>query len=156
MNYVMLMLIFIECMPGKYGLNCASTCGQCGDVLDCSNIDGLCQTGCSPGFHGQLCKESKIPPVKKNKYTILKHNFNKTILMLEVYYIQTPSYLFIKECAIGTYGLNCTMVCGQCTEISDCSNVNGICGSGCNPGYIGANCKEGLEFFACIYCNIRH
>ena len=46
--------------------NIASTCGQCGNVLDCNNIDGLCQTGCSPGFHGKLCKESKIPPEKKN------------------------------------------------------------------------------------------
>lgn len=52
------------------------------------------------------------------------------------------------------YGKNCTMVCGQCTEISDCSNDNGICESGCNPGYIGLHCKEGLRYFACIYCNV--
>ena len=56
-------------------MNCASTCGQCADVSGCSNIDGHCQTGCRPGFHGQLCKESKIPPVKKHKNAVLKHNF---------------------------------------------------------------------------------
>ena len=68
--------------------------------------------------------------------------------------MQTPSFFFIKECAFGTYGQDCSMVCGQCREMSDCSNVNGICESGCNPGYIGFNCKEGLGCFACIYCNI--
>ena len=91
-NYVM--LIFIECMLGKYGLNCASTCGQCGDVLGCSNIDGLCQTGCRPGFHGQLCKESKSPPVKKeNKYALLKHNFKQNYFKVRSV-LHTKSHFF--------------------------------------------------------------
>ena len=33
-------------------------------VLRC--VHGLCQTGCSPGFQGQLCKESMILWVKEN------------------------------------------------------------------------------------------
>ena len=133
-------------------MNCASTCGQCADVLGCSNIDGHCQTGCRRrDSMDNFVKKVRFLQLKNIKTLFSNIIFNKTILKLEIYYIKTV--FFIEECAIGTYGLNCTMVCDQCREMSDCSNVNGICGSGCNPGYIGLNCKEGLRCFVYIYCN---
>ena len=56
---VYLFSIHLECLSGIYGYNCSGMCGHCFDMSYCSHVDGSCQTGCSPGYHGRQCKEGK-------------------------------------------------------------------------------------------------
>lgn len=49
----------IECDTGRYGINCSTTCGNCHHQSQCHNIDGSCSEGCSAGYKGPLCTESK-------------------------------------------------------------------------------------------------
>lgn len=46
----------IECSAGSYGVNCASTCGQCLNEKVCNHETGSCDQGCQPGYKGPTCK----------------------------------------------------------------------------------------------------
>lgn len=48
-----------ECSPGSYGANCLQKCGQCRGNSTCNMFDGSCPDGCSAGYIGSLCSESK-------------------------------------------------------------------------------------------------
>ena len=48
---------------------------------------------------------------------------------------------FISECPGGTFGYNCSEVCGQC--IDTCNFVNGSCSGNCLAGWQGELCIEG-------------
>ena len=48
------------------------------------------------------------------------------------------------ECAFGKYGLNCSSVCGHCSDLSDCVHIDGTCQNGCQSGYQGRLCKDGI------------
>lgn len=49
--------------------------------------------------------------------------------------------LIIVECDRGSYGIGCNETCGQCRDVSQCSNVNGSCLTGCGAGFIGDLCE---------------
>ncbi|XP_061186966.1 scavenger receptor class F member 2-like [Saccostrea echinata] len=45
------------------------------------------------------------------------------------------------ECGSGTFGQNCTQLCGQCKDgVGNCDHVTGVCSNGCAEGYIGNKC----------------
>lgn len=48
-----------------------------------------------------------------------------------------------KECALGQFGKNCNYSCGHCSDVSQCSGVDGACQSGCAAGYQGLYCMQG-------------
>lgn len=47
----------------------------------------------------------------------------------------------IEECDRGSYGVECNETCGHCCDVSQCSNVNGTCLTGCDAGFEGDLCK---------------
>ena len=137
----------LSCLLKQYSLKCARSCEQCWDVLmDSARLDVAVDS-----------KDSFVKTVwfleLKKIYTALpKQNFEQTYFKVKSI-LHTNSHFFIEECAIETYGQNCTMVCGHCMKMSEC-NVIWICESGWNPGYVGFNCKVDMRCFPCIYCNI--
>lgn len=58
-NKIKICLRLLDCNRGSYGIACREICGQCRDVNHCLHINGTCLTGCSAGYQGTLCKESK-------------------------------------------------------------------------------------------------
>lgn len=60
------------------------------------------------------------------------------------------------ECAFGQYGKNCSDTCGHCSNVSQCSNVDGDCQSGCTSGYHGRYCKKGKAVLKrIIFSNVK-
>lgn len=51
--------------------------------------------------------------------------------------------LFLLVCFLGHYGQDCSESCGHCSNLSDCSNVDGTCQTGCKFGYYERKCKKG-------------
>ena len=48
--------------------------------------------------------------------------------------------LFTLACAVGFFGQNCSRLCNNtCTG---CNKLNGICDTGCRPGWKGEYCEE--------------
>ena len=47
------------------------------------------------------------------------------------------------ECEGGTFGQECTEVCGNCLGGESCHYYNGTCLNGCDSGYEGINCTKG-------------
>lgn len=45
-----------ECDGGTYGFMCSEVCGECKSKQTCHTVNGKCQSGCKPGFYGDLCK----------------------------------------------------------------------------------------------------
>lgn len=54
-------------------------------------------------------------------------------------------HLIIPECDKGSYGTACNETCGHCRTVSQCSNVNGKCLTGCEAGLKGDLCKTVME-----------
>lgn len=54
-------------------------------------------------------------------------------------------HLIIPEWDKGSYGTACNETCGHCRRVSQCSNVNGKCLTGCEAGFEGDLCKTGKE-----------
>lgn len=48
--------------------------------------------------------------------------------------------MFCLACPNGYYGQNCTRKCN--VTCSGCNNVNGLCDSGCHPGWKGDYCQQ--------------
>ena len=50
---------------------------------------------------------------------------------------------YLPECSNGTYGQNCSGVCGQCDGGMSCDTVTGECTTGCEPGWTRVLCDTG-------------
>lgn len=48
----------------------------------------------------------------------------------------------VKACGNGTYGPDCSVLCGHCLNQNDCHYVNGSCLTGCNTGFQGKFCNS--------------
>lgn len=57
----------------------------------------------------------------------------------------------ILECDEGTFGQNCSSVCGHCLDKKQCNNINGTCPNGCDSGYQGSHCTEGSSNVIAIH-----
>ena len=51
-----------ECETGQFGEGCKETCSDhcAGDKNPCHHINGTCDMGCDPGYHGLLCIKGKL------------------------------------------------------------------------------------------------
>ena len=56
-------------------------------------------------------------------------------------------------CENGTFGQDCTQICGKCVGDKPCHHIDGTCMNGCDPGYKGNLCTEGClsNTSLCIY-----
>lgn len=52
--------VFLACLHGTYGQNCAMTCGNCLENQTCDNVNGTCTNGCDEGFKDDFCKSGMI------------------------------------------------------------------------------------------------
>ncbi|XP_062571500.1 multiple epidermal growth factor-like domains protein 10 [Saccostrea cucullata] len=48
------------CDGGKFGLNCAQSCGFCFGNEQCHPINGSCLNGCDKGYHKDRCKKENL------------------------------------------------------------------------------------------------
>lgn len=46
-------------------------------------------------------------------------------------------------CENGTYGKNCNLKCGNCSQDAYCDPIDGRCETGCSDGFQGDKCDEG-------------
>lgn len=53
-------------------------------------------------------------------------------------------FYFSLACAQKYFGLECAHKCNNTCD--GCNNVNGLCDSGCYPGWKGDYCNEGFMF----------
>lgn len=60
--------------------------------------------------------------------------------------------LQMTECKVGLHGINCSQQCvGRCRDGVTCNHVTGTCDRGCDAGWTGIFCNEGI--FSTRYCN---
>ena len=52
-------------------------------------------------------------------------------------------HMCLIECPPGTYGNNCSGTCGHCLDNSLCDRASGVCGDGCELGYMPDLCQSG-------------
>ena len=57
--------------------------------------------------------------------------------------VHNVSPLYYIECSSNTYGVNCSMSCGNCYEGDTCNHLNGTCAGGCDPGWQEDTCLQG-------------
>ena len=70
-------------------------------------------------------------------------SYEKFIINANIRSCLTTSLLFV-ECDNGTFGHDCTRNCGKCVLNEQCDHVTGVCPNGCNRGYQGIHCTEGI------------
>ena len=51
------------------------------------------------------------------------------------------------ECEGGTFGQDCTEVCGNCLGGESCHHINGSCLNGCDSGYEKIYCTKGYSIY---------
>ena len=56
----------------------------------------------------------------------------------------------ILACQEGFYGYRCQTRCGFCLNKTVCAGVTGKCDEGCDPGYQGEDCGQGV-CGVCVY-----
>lgn len=49
--------------------------------------------------------------------------------------------IIFSGCDGGSYGNECNETCGNCSDVNQCSHINGTCLTGCYAGYKGDLCK---------------
>lgn len=54
------------------------------------------------------------------------------------------------------YGPVCSQICGACINSTQCHHINGSCLQGCDPGYRGQKCDEGLCLTYSLKCDLHH
>lgn len=75
------------------------------------------------------------PPINQ----VLEINVDKSQI------IHALVYFLISDCPRGYFGMECA---GKCSDkCHGCNHINGLCDSGCKPGWRGDYCHEGLFIF---------
>ena len=76
------------------------------------------------------------------------------VFLFMLFNVYNKSYIITVACLSGSYGESCTKRCGiNCRR---CNNVNGLCDSGCKPGWTGIVCEQSRIYnsyiFTLFYC----
>lgn len=58
MIYVLVYFLIPDCPRGYFGEECASKCSD--KCYGCNNINGVCESGCKPGWRGEYCHEGLV------------------------------------------------------------------------------------------------
>ena len=56
--YNKIKILIVACSSGSYGENCNKRCEI--NCRSCNGVNGLCDSGCKPGWKGIACEESRI------------------------------------------------------------------------------------------------
>lgn len=69
-------------------------------------------------------------------------------------------FVYFTDCVDGTYGQNCSKVCGNCVQKKECHHSNGSFLTSCNPGFQDHDSKIGktmsvLDFKKMLYSNVN-
>ena len=62
---------------------------------------------------------------------------------------------FSSACETNFYGPECSMSCGNCAGGEACNHIDGICLSGCEPGWVVGLCSQGM-FYVCVNYHGTH
>ncbi|XP_046560689.1 receptor-type tyrosine-protein phosphatase kappa-like [Haliotis rubra] len=147
-----------ECLH-SYGDGCSKFCSdrKCSESSSgsCDHVTGMCEGGCRSGWKGTDCTEACQVGVEYGA----KCSGNCSARMCEGGNDTCPNDSGRCEngcqsgwkgedctqvCSFGSFGANCTGVCGQCVDVSTCHHVNGSCLSGCSDGWTDHNCTQKL------------
>ncbi|XP_050404671.1 multiple epidermal growth factor-like domains protein 10, partial [Patella vulgata] len=135
--------IFTEnCPVGYYGTNCQISCPQNCLNKECEKVRGGCSKGCLDGYYGDYCESSC------NILCITNCKDNKCDWKTGI----------CKGCEDGFYGESCNYPCSTCKD--SCRQSDGICLTGCTPGYWGINgmclheCPESCGTNGCKMNNV--
>ncbi|KAL8581983.1 hypothetical protein ACOMHN_027964 [Nucella lapillus] len=133
----------LGCEPGWYGDGCGSRClspncrnnrcdQQSGVCFDCArNFLGTNCSACRPGKHGYHCQNrcpQNCDECEQDSGQCTKCRF------------YNRNTLDCTECKQGTFGSNCTKLCGHCKDHRPCERENGHC-THCQPGWDPPLCK---------------
>ena len=55
-------------------------------------------------------------------------------------------HFILTGCNTNMYGANCTWSCGNCRGKGQCHHINGSCLDGCDPGFQGDKCLQGISW----------
>ncbi|CAC5383261.1 unnamed protein product [Mytilus coruscus] len=129
-----------KCIAGKDGTNCSETCGKCKDIV-CDHDTGHCLNEWNAGWKGDRYRANISVSTDISAYAELVLEYAKIILGKHLY----CSFInVLTECETGTYGSNCSMVCGECKDIV-CDRETGQYLNGCNAGWKGDHCNIKCE-----------
>lgn len=62
MIYVLVYFLLPDCPRGYFGVECAGKCSN--NCYGCNHINGLCDSGCKPGWSGDYCQEGSFYFIK--------------------------------------------------------------------------------------------
>ncbi|XP_067679832.1 receptor-type tyrosine-protein phosphatase alpha-like [Haliotis asinina] len=147
-----------ECLH-SYGEGCSKHCSDrnCSESSSdsCDHVTGRCEGGCRRGWKGTDCTEACI--LKEEYGANCTGNCNirmcdggNDTCSQDSGRCESGCQSGWKGedctqvCSFGTFGANCTGVCGQCVDVHGCHHVNGSCLSGCSDGWTDHNCTQKL------------
>lgn len=128
-------------------------------------MNGSCDSGCHQGWMGDYCHEGyNVFLVNlyarqlnnsliniKHKITFcwwIEHHTNvfgvDNLIFNIAVYMNNLKISFTTVCDNNMFGQGCANRCGHCRNAMHCSHVNGSCLNGCDAGYKGNYCKEGI------------
>ncbi|XP_078327391.1 uncharacterized protein LOC111112176 [Crassostrea virginica] len=135
----------IACPYGFFGQDCVNSCNN--TCKGCNTVNGVCDTGCFPGWNGKYCHEKCDKTYGPGCTETCGHCLDSK----PCHHINgscvngcAPGFLgdtCMKECENG-YGLGCRETCGDCLDSKQCDHINGSCVNGCEVGFKGDTCKE--------------
>ncbi|XP_048256555.1 receptor-type tyrosine-protein phosphatase alpha-like isoform X1 [Haliotis rufescens] len=143
----------------SYGDGCSKRCSErkCNETSqdNCDHVTGECDRGCIPGWKDTDCTEACIHEVEYgsgcvgNCSTRTCEGENDTCPR-DTGRCESgcqPGWKgedCTQVCSFGTFGVNCTGVCGQCLDLNACHHDNGTCLTGCSDGWTNHACTEKL------------
>lgn len=80
------------------------------------------------------------------KKMMLKTAFIYDLIFLQQVKKNIYCNLIHVECDQGTFGTNCSSVCGHCHQRQSCDMETGACPKGCDSGYQGIYCNKSKIF----------
>ena len=77
--------------------------------------------------------------------TLQRFTYIINLLLIFKFYILTYIRFTFSACRNKTYGANCSEECGYCLNDAICHHINGSCKTGCEAGWKGDSCIDGIS-----------
>lgn len=98
-------------------------------------------------------------PLPKGMIAYLNFSISRKKRMCILFHLICLFYVFmffIIACREGWFGVNCSQQCsGHCRDNATCNHVTGQCDGGCNAGWTGTLCEQGIFFSFCFVQDIK-